>query len=161
MNEAKQHSPMKFQEMIRRILRTMNPVIIALLRSPFHSLVSGSFMLIVFKGQKTGKSYITPVSFIHEDGVIYSFTHNMWWKNLRGGARVSLWLRGREVEGFAEPVSDDRQRIAEGLRQFLRHLPRSAGFYKVTLDQNRQPNAEDLLRAAQDTTMLQIRLAES
>ncbi len=143
---------------IKRIIRKLNPMIIAILRSPLHSMMSKAVMLITFTGRKSGKQYTTPVSYTQEGETVYVFTHGRWWKNLQGGAPVSLRLRGQELNGFALPVSDDKQRIAEGLGLFLAHQPSHKGIYEVALDENGKPKAEDLLRAAQTATMIQVRL---
>ena len=89
---------------------------------------------------------------------MYVFTGGTWWKNLQGGAPVSLRLRGQELNGFALAVSDDKQRIADGLGLFLTRQPSNKGNYDVSLDENGKPKTEDLLRAAQSAKMIQIRL---
>ena len=90
--------------------------------------------------------------------MVYVFTHGTWWKNLQGGAPVSLRLRGQDRNGFALAVSEDKQRIADGLGLFLSHRTSNKGIYDVSLDENGKPKAEDLLRAAQTAVMIQIRL---
>lgn len=117
-------------------------------------------MLITFTGRKSGKRYTTPVSYSRQGETVYVFTHGTWWKNLRGGAPVSLRLRGQDRNGFALPVSEDKQRIEDGLAMYLIQHPSSKGVYEVTLDENGKPKAEDLLRAAQTATMIQIRILE-
>ncbi len=146
---------------IKRIIRKLNPLIIAILRSPLHSMMSKAILVITFTGRKSGKRYTTPISYAQDGGTVYIFTHGVWWKNLQGGVPVSLRLRGQELKGFALPVSDDKQRIADGLGLFLTHRSSNKGIYDVTLDENGKPKAEDLLRAAGTATMIQIRLSEA
>jgi len=145
---------------IKRIIRKLNPLIAVILRSPLHSMMSKTVLLITFTGRKSGKQYTTPVSYSQEGGTVYVFTNGDWWKNLQGGAQVSLWLRGQELNGFALAVSDDKQRIADGLGLFLSRHPSNKGVYAVTLDESGKPKAEDLLKAAQTATMIQIRISE-
>ena len=78
----------------------------------------------------------------------------------RGGADVTLRIRGRERSGRAESISDDAPRIAEGLRKFLMQVPGYARFYDMTLDQDGVPKPEDLARAAEEVVMIEIRLGE-
>ena len=146
---------------IKRIIRKLNPMIIAILRSPLHSMMSKAVMLITFTGRKSGKQYTTPVSYTQEGEMVYVFTQGTWWKNLQGGAPVSLWLRGQERNGFALAVSEDKQRIADGHGLFLTHRPSNKENYDVSLDENGKPKAEDLLRAAQTAIMIQIRLSDA
>ncbi len=143
---------------IKRIIRKLNPLIIAILRSPLHSMLSKAILLITFTGRKSGKRYTTPVMYAREGETVYVFTHGVWLKNLQGGAPVSLRIHGQDRNGLAMPVSEDKQQIADGLGLFLTHHPSNKGIYNVTLDENGKPKAEDLLRAAQTATMIKIQL---
>ncbi len=87
------------------------------LRSPVHGMVSKTVLLITFTGRKSGKTYTTPVSYSQHDDQVYIFTHAAWWKNLRSGTPVTLRIQGREFQGLAEPVAEDKQAIAAGLSQ--------------------------------------------
>jgi deazaflavin-dependent oxidoreductase (nitroreductase family) len=128
------------------------------LRSPVHRMVSKSILLITFTGLKSGKTYTTPVSYSQHDDRVYVFTHAAWWKNLRGGTHVTLRLRGREFQGLAEPVAEDKQTIAAGLIEHLRKVPFDARFYGVTFDDHGNPRAEEVEQAAQTVVMIRIRL---
>ncbi len=135
---------MNFRELVLNLIHKLNPVIIALLKSPFHALISGNIMSLSFTGRKSGKRYTTPVSYVRADGMVYAFTHATWWKNLQGGAPVTLRLRERDHVGVAEAVSADKPRIAQGLGKYLAHRSGRARFYQVALDENQEPNAQDL-----------------
>ncbi len=128
------------------------------LGSPMHGMVSQSVLLITFTGRKSGKTYTTPVSYSQHDDQVYVFTHADWWKNLRGGAPVTLRIRGRELRGLPEPVAEDKQAVAAGLIEHLRKVPSDARYYGVTFDDNRNPRAEEAEKAAQTVVMLRIRL---
>jgi len=105
-----------------------------ILSSPLHGLVSSSVLLITFTGRKSGKTYTTPVSYSQSGDQITIFTHAEWWKNLRSGAPVILRLKGRELQGLAEPIAEDKQAIAAALAAHLRKVPSDARYYRVTLD---------------------------
>lgn len=128
------------------------------LRSPVHGVVSKTILLITFTGRKSGKTYTTPVSYSQHDDQVYVFTHATWWKNLHNGTPVTLRIRGRELQGLAEPVAEDKQAVAAGLTAHLRKVPSDAGFYGVTFDDRRDPRAEELEKAAQTVVMIRIRL---
>ncbi len=129
-----------------------------ILRSPVHGMVSKSIMLITFTGRKSGKTYSTPVSYSQDGELVYAFTHGAWWKNLRGGAQVTLRIRGQDFQGLPEPVDADKQAVAAGLMAHLKKVPSDARYYNVALDENKNPDAEDCARAAQEAVMLRIRL---
>jgi deazaflavin-dependent oxidoreductase (nitroreductase family) len=128
------------------------------LRSPAHGMVSKSVLLITFTGRKSGKTYTTPVSYSQRDGQVTIFTHADWWKNLRGGATVSLRIRGQELEGLAVPVAEDKQVVAAGLMAHLREVPSDATFYGVTFDDHKNPRTEDIKKAVQTVVMIRVQL---
>jgi len=128
------------------------------LRSPMHGMVSQSILLITFTGRKSGKTYSTPVSYSQHDGEVYVFTHSNWWKNLRGGAPVTLRIRGRELQGLPEPIAEDKQAVAAGLAAHLRQVPSDARYYGVSFDDNQNLRAEEVEKAVQTVVMLRIRL---
>ena len=128
------------------------------LRSPMHGMVSKTTLLITFTGRKSGKTYTTPVSYSQSADQISVFTHATWWKNLVGGAPVALRIRGRELQGLAEPVAEDKQAIAAGLTAHLRKVPFDAKFYGVTFNENGNPRAEEVEKAVQTVVMIRIRL---
>jgi len=130
----------------------------AVLRSPIHGLVSKSVLLITFAGRKSGKTYTTPVSYSQSGDQVIIFTHHNWWKNLRGGAPVTVRIRGQELEGWAEPVAEDKQAVADGLAAHLQKVPSDAKYYGVTFDEQHHPNADEVAQAVQSVVMVRIRL---
>ena len=129
-----------------------------MLRSPMHGLVSKMVLLFTFTGRKSGKTYTTPVSYSQSDDQVYIFTHANWWKNLKGGAPVTLRLQGWDVQGLAEPVVEDKQVIAARLTEHLRKVPSDAPYYGVTFDESGNPRAEEVEKAVQTVVMIPIRL---
>jgi deazaflavin-dependent oxidoreductase (nitroreductase family) len=128
------------------------------LRSPVHGMVSKSLLLITFTGRKSGKTYTTPVSYSQYGDRVYIFTHAGWWKNLRSNAPVTLHIRGRDLQGQAEPVAEDKQTVAAGLTEHLRKVPSDARYYGVTFDENKNPRAEEVEQAAQTVVLIRIPL---
>jgi deazaflavin-dependent oxidoreductase (nitroreductase family) len=128
------------------------------LRSPVHKMVSDFTLLLTFTGRKSGKTYTTPVSYSQFDDQIYIFTHASWWKNLCGGATVTLTVRGQEFKGWAEPVAEDKDAITTWLAAHLRNVPSDARYYSVTFDENGHPKAEEVEKAVQTVTMIRAKL---
>ena len=128
------------------------------LRSPAHRMVSKTVLLISFTGRKSGKAYTTPVSYSQDGDRVTIFTHAGWWKNLRDGAPVTLRLRGRELNGLADPVAGDKSAVAAGLAEHLRKVPSDAKYYRVTFDERNNPKAEEVAKAAQTAVMISIQL---
>jgi deazaflavin-dependent oxidoreductase (nitroreductase family) len=121
-------------------------------------MVSKSVLLITFTGRKSGKTYTTPVSYSQHGDQVYVFTHAAWWKNLCNGRPVTLRIQGREFQGLAEPVAEDKQAVAAGLSAHLRKVPSDARYYGVTFDDHKNPNTEEVEQAVQTVVMIRTRL---
>ena len=105
----------------------VNKMMMWLLRSPLHGTVSKKMMLMTVTGRKSGKKYTFPVSYIREGGGMICMSNRVgrtWWKNLRGGADVTLRLRGKAVAGYATVVEDDLEAITKGIETMYRHVKR-------------------------------------
>ena len=143
------------------IFRLLNPVMMTVLKSPLHSVVSNQIMIISFTGRKTGRSYSTPVSYCQENANVICFTHARWWKNLVGGAEVRLLIRGREHIGTAIPILDDQGKKIVGLGKLLSAVPTDARFYDVAIDQQGNLDQSDLAWAVDNATMIEVHLDRS
>lgn len=136
---------------------TLNKVISHLLQSPLHGLLSHNLLLITFTGRKTGQEYTIPVTFNQRSEKITVFSNQNWWRNLEGGAPVTLQLRGRQVQAQAE-VSRDTQVIIEELTAFfLQRGVKSAWMINVSgLAPNRAPTEEELTTIAQTHVVVSV-----
>lgn len=127
------------------------------LGSPMHGIISKSTLLLTFTGRKTGKTYTTPVSYSQRGRQVYIFSHAKWWRNLRGGAPVTLRIQGRDLQGVAESV-EDKQVIAAKLIAHLREVPFDAKFYNVSFDDHKNPLLDQVERAVQSVVMIRVQL---
>lgn len=131
--------------------RFVNPLVRTLLRAPvLHRRLSRSVMLVGYRGRRSGKSYLTPVSYFAMDRTlsVMSSRDRLWWRNLRGVPEVSLVLRGRRVK--ARPrVLEDRAEAASALAAHIRHTPWIAKYLEVGHDAAGGLNPADLARLAE------------
>lgn len=134
-----------------------NKIIIWILSSPLHWLLSESIMLVKYRGRRTQKRYETPVNYVRDDNIFYviSLRSRTWWKNLRGGQPVVVRVRGRELEGFGE-VHEDDAGVASGLTEILQRAPRYAKYLRVGLSSDGRPKPEDVTRAAGERVVIRI-----
>ena len=126
----------------RNVIRFVNPVIKALLRSPLHRLLSKNLMLLTVTGRKSGRTYTVPVG-RHQsnDGSFVLSAAGNWRHNLRGGTDVRVTLDGREHAAHAV-LEEDADRAAEAFKTMLdRAGPRALGV-KVNVD--RSPTAAEI-----------------
>jgi len=137
---------------------SVNSAMKFVLRSPLHGVVSRTVLLITFTGRRSGKSFTTPVSYSHDGDQVVIFTHAGWWRNLRGGAPVTLRIQGRDFQGRAEPVAEDKQAVTEALGKHLRKVRSDARYYSVTFDEAGNPRSEEVENGAQSAVMIRVRL---
>jgi deazaflavin-dependent oxidoreductase (nitroreductase family) len=136
-----------------------NPIVIWLLRSPLHSLIDKSTILITITGRKSGKKYTIPVSYVRDGDTLMMISQreHAWWKNLRGGAQVTLYLQGRTMKATAE-VSTDAETVANKLIMFLQQFPGYQRLMHIKLAANGQPeDSEAFQRFAQSMVIIQMR----
>ena len=144
-----------------RLQKLYNPIVAGILRSPLHAAMSNSTMLLTFSGRKSGRTYTTPVSYVRDGDellVVGSRGHS-WWKNLRGGAVVSVRVRGREMRGEAKAFEGEA--AGEGLLAVLRAVPAYRRYWKVEWGEDGRPQDPDALRrVARDNALGRIRKLE-
>jgi deazaflavin-dependent oxidoreductase (nitroreductase family) len=130
-----------------------NPFMTWLLRSPLHGFISSNTMLVTYTGRKSGKTYTTPVNYLRmkdsrgEYLLTTSTRERTWWRNLRGGAAVTLRLQGKDLPAQAE-VLEDEGAVIDELGAFFEKAPKMAKYFGVRLEANGKPDRDDLARAA-------------
>ena len=135
-----------------------NTFISWVLRSPFHGLLSNGTMLITVTGRKTGKKYTTPVGYYQQDGYLWVLTSRdrQWWRNLKNGAEVSLLLKRKPVQGFAE-AELEAQAVEARMFEYIKHVPMAAKPLGIRMENN-TANAEDIVRTARDRLFVKIKV---
>ena len=142
----------------RWLFKLVNPTLSLVLRSPLHGKASGVLMLLGFTGRKSGRRYATPVGYHAEGGDLLVFTHSPWWTNMRGGARVTMRLRGRDVPGWAIATTD-LEEIFPRVRAFVdRKGARNARRIGLSLPPDRSPSDDELRAAIRDQGLARIRI---
>jgi hypothetical protein len=138
--------------------RLINPFVALLARSPLHFLISHQLLVVSFKGIKSGKSYLIPVSYHKHD---YNYTavtlrSNVWWKNLKKGSTTQIWLKGKLVQADIQLEFVDNDLVADTLTDLVTNNSIDAFFAKIKLNKDGSPNQEDLTKAASLHTVLKF-----
>lgn len=143
---------------LRLLVRAVTPLVKAVLRSPAHRCLSGSMMILTVTGRRTGRSYDIPVSYVADGAVVVCLTgiDNAWWKNLRGGADVTVLLQRQRFRGHAEASTGVANTPA--IESFLEARPRDARFHHVRRSAHGQFDADDLARAALTRALIRVEL---
>ncbi len=142
-----------------------NDIMLGIINSPVHGMMSGSIMALTYTGRKSGKSYTTPVNYIRErlpNGGERLWTlserDRTWWRNFRGGARATLGIQRNSfpVIGYAieEPAA-----VEEALAHYLEMSPGTARFVHVT-KANGVIDVASLKAAAQKQVLVYFELVE-
>ena len=138
--------------------KIINPAVSRLLRSPLHSLVSDSILLLRFTGSKTGTEYTTPVGYWMRDDSLIVTTHSPWWRNLKGGQPVSVLVQGKWRDGVAKPHPDPEV-VAQYVQEFVdRQGTDAARRLGILIHGDRAPTLEELEAGVEGTVVVEIEL---
>ncbi len=99
-------APPPFKWLPHRAPVSINKLVIFLLHSPLHWLLSNNMLLLTFTGRVSGRQFIIPVTYFLSQGKIVIFTSNRWWKNLRDGAMVTIQFKGHWRTGHTEATNE-------------------------------------------------------
>jgi hypothetical protein len=145
------------------LMRVLNPLLSALLRSPLAGLVGKQFMVLGFTGRKSGRQFTVPVTAHVIDDVLYSLTAGAAWKqNFRGGAPAQVVYDGKTTTMRGELIRD-REAVS---RLYLRcvesygvkHAQHVMG---VKFREQRMPTLEEFGEAVDRLGLAAIRLTPS
>lgn len=142
------------------MMKIANVFLKTILKTPLHRVVSKELMLLTFTGRKTGKKYTTPVGTVRQGSTLIVFTHSKWWKNLIGGAPVSVRLQGKTLHGMAFPVQEVDE-IKKMITQLIaargKERAQMMGFWVEDIG---EAAPEAVQKATQGTTFIRIDLTE-
>ena len=135
----------------------INPIMIWLLRSPLHRLVSRSTMLVTYQGRKSGRQITLPVNYVRygEQVLVLSVRKRAWWRNFRTPSPAVLRLRGQDLPFQGEVVQDEPVLLA-GLAVFFKGMPQAARYLKIWFDDQGEPDQDDLRQAAEGRVLLRF-----
>jgi len=141
------------------IFKVMNPIMKGLLRSPMHSLLDGTLMLLTYTGSKTGKQYTIPIGyFVWGQGELISFSSARWWTNLRSSPSVWLLLKGRRVQAVPT-VIEEREAVIDTLEEFIKRLgPRAARRLPIGLPRDHELTRDDLRTVPRGIALVHFQL---
>ena len=139
----------------------LNPVMRGLLRSPLHGITSHNIGIVHFSGRKSGRKLSTPLSYTREGNIVRLLSNRStrWWLNFRGdGVKVEMEIARQRYPGTAVLLEGDSERLREGVRRFIRALPRDAKVYGLQLNANGEVVATSLAAIADQLILVEIRL---
>ena len=136
----------------------INPVVAFLARSPLHFLISHQVLVIQFKGRKSGKQYLVPVSY-HEHESSYTcvtLRSNIWWRNLKEVSHTKIWLKGTLKNAQIDLEFNNDQIVESTLRDLVTNNRVDAYFAKIKLNKDGSPDSDELIQAGKIHTVLKF-----
>jgi len=132
-----------------------NPIMVWILYSSLHGMLSGNMMVLNYTGRKNGKAYRLPISYKRIDDTLLtgSYKRRTWWRNLRGGVPVIVRLQVKDINGQAE-VIEDEQGVMNGITAYIGGDSRTARMFGVKIGADGQPESESLHRVARDQVIV-------
>lgn len=87
-------------------MRAVNKTLRFVLRTPLAGPLSNQFMVLNFKGRKTGRQFSIPVSAHHIDDGLYALANAGWKSNFRDGADAQVVHGGTTRTMRGELITD-------------------------------------------------------
>ena len=138
--------------------RIINPVTIAIAKSPLHFLISQNIVVLNFMGMKTGKDYALPVSYFEDPkGKLRCVTdrRNIWWRNLLQASNIKILYKGKLTDALVTIEHENNKIIANQLDALCSHS-RIDGFFAKVGYENGKPVRKDIEKAASIMTLIQL-----
>ncbi len=90
----------------KAFLRVVNPILARLLRTPLAGAARHQFMVVGFKGRKSGRPYSIVLTAHLIDGVLYALTAASWKVNFHDGVPAQVLHDGRSMAMRGELITD-------------------------------------------------------
>ncbi len=105
-----------------------NGIVLAVLRSRAHRLLSGSAIELRYTGRRSGRQYVLPVQYAGAGDhlVVWPqhWQHSTWWRNFRTPQPVTVRLAGRLHEGTARVLDPGDPQWRTARETYVTRWPR-------------------------------------
>ena len=138
--------------------RLVNPLTRAIARSPLHPLISDNIVVLIFPGEKSGRIYSIPVSYLEtsdKEMVCLTDRPYIWWRNLINNKNIQILLKGKLLNANVEVEFKNDNLIAEKLTAMCLHSKIDAYFANVRF-KNNIPIEEDIIAASSKMTLIKL-----
>jgi hypothetical protein len=128
---------MAAQPLVNRIVR-------GLLRTPWLCRVVGNHLVTLYiVGHKSGRRYSIPVAYTRHEEILLIGTPFGWGRNLRTGEPIDIRFKGKRRPADVEVITDE-DGVTQNYAVMARDNHQFAGFNQIGLDQDDNPNPNDL-----------------
>ena len=110
-----------------RFMTRVNPLIVGILRSPLHGLMSSGLLALTVTGRRTGRRYTIPVGY-QRDGdrfviLVSKARRKNWWRNYLEPAPVEMLIAGQKVPGMGWVVQPESFEFRKNAERTFRRMP--------------------------------------
>jgi hypothetical protein len=141
----------------------LNPVFTAILRSPFHWLVSPALMLITVTGRKTGRRFTIPVAYHQMPDALVVLVgeapQKQWWRNYRTPGPIGVYLRRQHLNGTAEVIPPEAAEFRDRFEATLRRARFIARVFGIDWNPDQGLTSEQLTHLGHQAAMVRISVA--
>jgi len=142
----------------------INPLVTAILRSPFHWVLSSGLMLITVTGRRTGRRYTIPVGYQRDEDVLTILVSEapkkQWWRNLHDPAPVEVRVKGKTLSGIAELVATTSPEFEARAEETLRRLPWMGRVFGVEYKKGEPLSDAQLATLGRNIAVVQVHLSD-
>ena len=107
-----------------------NAIVLAVLRSRTHRLLSASAIELRYTGRRSGRQYVLPLQYASAGDLLVvrpqHWQHSTWWRNFRTPQPVTVRLAGRLHEGTARVVDPGDPQWQSARQTYATRWPRMA-----------------------------------
>ena len=140
----------------------INPLVVTILRSPAHWLLSLGLMLITVTGRRTGRRYTIPVGYQREGDLLTILVSEapkkQWWRNFYDPAPVEVRVRGKILRGTAVLVPSTSAEFSAKTEQTLRRLPWMSKVFGVEYKRGQPLTDDQLATLGHNIAVVQVTL---
>ena len=99
-------NPITMSHPPKAFFRLVNPILARLLHTPFAGAARHQFMVVDFKGRKSGRPYSLVLTAHLIDGILYAMSGASWKANFRDGAPAQVLHNGTTTAMRGELITD-------------------------------------------------------
>jgi hypothetical protein len=138
--------------------RFANPVLRRVLRTRLGRRLGRSLAVLRYIGRRTGQPHELVCQYAGDGETVWILVgqaaSKTWWRNLRGGADVELWLAGmhRQARAVVVEGAERPDEAAAGLTAYLAAVPAAAR----AVDLGGDRSAEDVASAARNVVLVRV-----
>lgn len=140
----------------------LNPVVVWILRSPLHVLLSAGLLLFTVTGRRSGRRYTIPVGYQRQGNrvtiLVSEAARKQWWRNYLEAGPAELRIRGRDHEGRATVVDAGTEEFRESAAATLRRMPWLGRTFGIDYDRRAGLTSPQLEQLGREIAIVRVEL---